>query len=173
MVGILATLVWRGKRNAVRAARFVGLMCDEATDVSTKGKLLVYYRYADLLGKLAVVFAGVEDLSCGLDAPAITASVLHRLLIDGITPSNIFCLTTDGASVVLGHANGLANRMLNLNAVCVAIHCFCHRESLAAKYAAELIPYIGQVFFPYTELLFRFFDFSTKHTQCLHQMVNS
>ena len=51
VLGILATLVWRGKRNAVRAARFVGLMCDEATDCSTKGKVLVYYRYADLLGK--------------------------------------------------------------------------------------------------------------------------
>ena len=59
---VIATIVWRNSRERLKAARFIGIMCDEATDVSIKAKLLSFYRFASDTGELVLQYAGCDDL---------------------------------------------------------------------------------------------------------------
>lgn len=136
-------------------------MIDEATDCMIKAKLLTFYRYASPLGKLVLQYAGCDDLSLGKGAAVITAVLMNRLTLDGISMEKVVCIGSDGASVMIGHLGGVAARLCQMNCVCIGIHCVCHRYGLVNKDAFSLSPYIKHVFLNYVEFLFRYFDFSS------------
>ena len=64
---------------------------------------------------------------------------------DSIPIEKVLSFGSDGASVMLGCNTGVAKRLLDLNGLCIAIHCVNHRQSLACKGAADDVPYV--VFF--------------------------
>ena len=61
---------------------------------------------------------------------------------------------------MLGHAGGVAGRLLFMNLLLVAFHCVNHRGALAIEGAADESSYLINKFIPTIEALGRFFKFS-------------
>ena len=57
-----------------------------------------------------------------------------------ISLTKIFGFGSDGASVMVGRATGVAVRLKEHNTEIISIHCGAHRLALASLQAAESIP---------------------------------
>jgi hypothetical protein len=156
----IASVLWEERQELISGKK-IAVICDEVKDSSNKQQLLIFYRTSDRKGEVLVIFAGAIDLHLGAGSDVLTAAILHQLAEDNISVKDVVCITTDGASPMLGKDHGLSRRLLEMNKICVAVHCSCHRQSLACKGSTEAIPYLNH-WFDTLGILYRFFYFSPK-----------
>jgi hypothetical protein len=165
-VEVLAMAVRNQVLNLVARSKYVGVLIDEGSDITQTSQLVVYYKLV-VDGKPLVVFAGVEELICG-DGETVFGALLHRLKKDGISLDQLVAFGSDGASVMLGHKDGVAGRLLALNVILVAFHCVNHRGALGVENAADECPYLTNKFVPTLEHLGRYFRFSNARTRSFY-----
>lgn len=109
------------------------LQIDESTDVSNKALLLIFVRYKhgdDFLEDL---------LTCAELATRTTATETFAVMDKYITQQGLFwekCvgICTDGAAAMTGIHSGLVRLIQTVSPKAKWIHCFLHREALAAKH---------------------------------------
>ncbi|KAJ8334192.1 hypothetical protein SKAU_G00398310 [Synaphobranchus kaupii] len=151
------------------ASQFVGLMCDETTDISTTKELVLLTRLVDSNGQAKSTFAKVIPLQDGT-ADTIAAALKTWLQEKNISIKKVMGFGSDGAAVMTGRKNGVAVLLQKENPLMTAIHCICHRLALPVGQAGERVPYIKNHFKPNLGELFRFFAYSACRMARLHQI---
>ena len=164
VLSCIATIIWWKTQQLIQRSSFLSVICDGSTDIANLIQLVVLYRIVLPDGKVMIVFGSIEEMPFGEDASAVVAAISLALKNDKKDIKRVPCFATDGASVMCGHIDGAAGRLLRRNRYMICHHCVCHRECLGCKAAAEEIAYLCDVFFPYIEALFRWFDNSPKRT---------
>jgi len=116
---------------------FFSILIDESTDISVSKHLIVYVKYLDNWEPKTSFLGLVRVDSC--DAASITKSLIGYLMKKDLNLKLMYGFTSDGASVMLGNANGVATRLKQeINALILNIHCVAHRIELAAVHSAEI-----------------------------------
>uniref|UniRef100_A0A673IJH3 HAT C-terminal dimerisation domain-containing protein n=1 Tax=Sinocyclocheilus rhinocerous TaxID=307959 RepID=A0A673IJH3_9TELE len=116
----------------VRASPLFAIQIDESTDISKMALLLAFVRYnwegathEDLLmcNELPTRTTGDECFRC-LDG---------YFAQNGLDWKNCVGICTDGAASMTGKHSGVVRKILDRAPEATWVHCFLHRESLAAK----------------------------------------
>ena len=113
----------------------VGLLTDEATDISVTSQLITFIQFFNkTLGKTDTAFLGIRDIfeeHDSLDAKTITEKLEHLLQENNLSVESVAAMATDGASVMTGRNEGVVAKLRrkNLNDV----HCICHNLQLACN----------------------------------------
>ncbi|XP_056118464.1 SCAN domain-containing protein 3-like [Rhinichthys klamathensis goyatoka] len=116
----------------VRASPLFAIQIDESTDISKMALLLAFVRY-NCEG------ATHEDLlMCNELSTRTTADECFNCLDDyftknGLVWKNCVGICTDGAAAMTGKHSGVVRNFLDRAPEATWVHCFLHRESLAAK----------------------------------------
>ena len=66
-------------------------------------------------------------------------SVNQLVNVRGLQYKDLIVVSTDGASTMIGHENGLVSFLKKNNPNLIIVHCLAHRESLAAIDASKKI----------------------------------
>ena len=115
-------------------------------------------------------FVGNVDVANGT---AITITEKLQDVIDslGIYWSKVICMSSDGASVMVGRKNGVATKLKEFNPAMINIHCAGHRLSLAVSQATGGIPYLTN-YKVNVKSLFNYFRFSSVRYNRLREIQN-
>ena len=92
-------------------------------------------------------------------AMTITEKLKEIFLSLNIPWNKVVCVSSDGASVMVGRINGVSTKLKQINPAMINIHCAGHRLSLAVSQATEGIPYFTN-FKANVKTLFNFFHYS-------------
>lgn len=161
-VEVLANCVRAKTLGMIAASPFVGVMIDEATDITVTSQLVVYYKLC-VNGEPKVVFAGAEKLIAG-DGYTVASALRHRLKKDAVPIHKLVAFGSDGAGVMLGHVTGVAGRLCSVNPILIAIHCASHRSALGIEGAVDECAYLTNKYIPTVEHLGRYFGYSHART---------
>ncbi len=116
----------------MRASPLFAIEIDESTDISKMALLLAFVRY---------IWEGAthEDLLMCNELPTrMTANECFRCLDgyftqNGLDWKNCIGICTDSAASMTGKHSGVVRKILDRAPEATWVHCFLHRESLAAK----------------------------------------
>ena len=131
--------------NQINNAQFVTVLSDGSTDSSITEQEMFFVRTCSA-GRISVSFAGIKQVEKG-NAQAIHAALKHTITSseflgipwDNFT-SKLVGLGCDGASVMLGHKNGLVALLKQSQPSLVEVHCFAHKLELSFKDAVKKSP---------------------------------
>ena len=143
----LATVVWWKTQQKLDRSPFYSVIVDGSTDIANMTQLVILCRIVlPEQSAVEILFASIEELPFGEDASAVVAAITLALKRDNRDIDRFPCFASDGASVMCGHVDGAAGRLLHRNRFMICHHCVCHRECLGCKAAAEELHYICDVF---------------------------
>ncbi|CAI7862361.1 unnamed protein product [Closterium sp. NIES-53] len=119
----------------IKPSAWYGLSFDESTD-RARGKHLIIYIMFERNEEVVNQFFGHLTLE-KCDAVSIYNAILSFLHSKDLSLNMLVGVSTDGASVMTGSKGGVVALLRKRCPWLVAVHCVAHRESLAAKDAAE------------------------------------
>ena len=158
LLTILGEEVKRLVQCQIQLSPYLGLICDETTDLSTS-KALVLYTKVVVNDHVQTYFLGVSELTDGT-AETVTESIKT---IDGLSMERVVAFGSDGPAVMVGRENGVAARLSTDQKSLVSIHCVAHRLALAVSESAETVPDVKR-FKGYVKGLFTYFHRSANRT---------
>ena len=168
MVEVLSATVREEILAEVHASPFVGILCDESTDISVTKQLVVYIKYITQNGDTCVRFLKLIDLSDG-KAVSIEKALIDLCAEVQIPIEKVAAFGSDGASVMVGHHGGVATLLKAHVPHLVSIHCVAHRLALATSHASESVSYIKK----YSKVLQTIYAFYHRSSVCvstLHEL---
>ncbi|CAI7855504.1 unnamed protein product, partial [Closterium sp. NIES-54] len=138
-----STYLQESQRLHILESPWMGISLDESTD-RVHGKHLIIY--ATFFKNTTVVIEFLTLITVDrCDAASLTSAVVHYLTAIGVDLQKISGISTDGASVMTGTNNGVVARLRMRNPHLASIHCIAHRETLAARDAADAVPELCMV----------------------------
>ena len=145
--------------NEIRASQFFALMADETTDVAVIMEVIVYARFLSKQRKIKMAFIGMIGIPDGCAATIM--GVLTKICDDDNLDleHKMVAFGRDGASVMIGHRNGVSALLKQVAPWIIATHCVDHRLALATAQAADEIPYVKK-FKAILGQLYRFYSYS-------------
>ena len=117
----------------------IGLLTDEATDISVTSQLISFIQFFNkVLGKTDTAFLGIQDVLEEHDAPdakTITEKLEHLLQENGLSVESVGAMATDGAKVMTGRNEGVVAKLRRkkTNKNLIGVHCICHNLQLAGN----------------------------------------
>ena len=116
-----------------KATRHI-LIIDESNNISSTKMLILYMKYCrptadDYRLMTKTVFAGIIPLAC-CDSHSILEEIKKYYTTKHIDIQKMVMFTSDGAAVMLGKRNGVANLLKNFVPHIMEQHCVAHREDL-------------------------------------------
>lgn len=125
--------------------RFLSLMADGGTDVSTKELELIYVRYLDQ-GSVVNKFLKVHELK-DATADGIISTIGEAIEQAGVNDwkQALVHMGTDGASVYTGRHNGVVAKLTQEIPWLTGIHCVADNLELAALDALKTESAVGEV----------------------------
>ncbi|MCO5570518.1 hypothetical protein L7F22_024241 [Adiantum nelumboides] len=123
----------------LKASRFYSIMIDESIDISCDQHMIVYASFIEDCEPVTV-FLGLLEVEEG------TSHHLHEratfiLAEMQLKRSNMICIRTDGAPVMVGRLNGVTTHFKRENPFMTSIHCLAHRASLCLVDAVKVSAY--------------------------------
>jgi hypothetical protein len=105
---------------------------DESTDVGNDAQLMVFVRYEGSmdLEEEFLFCSPLETTTTGADVFAMVDKFQQE---EGLSWADCVSLCTDGAPAMLGVRQGFTARVKQVNPNVGVVHCFLHRENLAAQ----------------------------------------
>lgn len=103
-VKVLSSCIEQDVLSEIHQAKYVGLLCDETTDVSITKQLIIYCRYV-MAGEVNMRYLKIKDLPNG------TAETVENALVSAcqeadIPLTKVMGFGSDGASVMVGSKTG-------------------------------------------------------------------
>ncbi|KAK5848763.1 hypothetical protein PBY51_008456 [Eleginops maclovinus] len=122
----------------IASSRYVGVIVDETTNITVE-KMLITYLSLQQNGEPETVFMGNYAIPSGT-AECIAAKIKDVLSGRGVAMSRVVGLGSDGANVMVGRKNGVAQQLRQNDCpYLVNIHCGAHRTALAARDASKAV----------------------------------
>ena len=117
-------------------------MADKTTDVAVIKEVIVYARFLSKQRKIKTAFIGMIGIPDGCAATII--GVLTKICDDNNLDlkHKMVAFGSDGASVMIGHRNGVSALLKQVAPWIIATHCVAQRLSLETAQAADDIPYV-------------------------------
>ncbi|XP_070533136.1 zinc finger MYM-type protein 1-like [Ptychodera flava] len=168
LVQVMADQISREQMNKLNGSLYIGLMCDESTDISVTKELVLYGRYTDK-GVVGSCFLEIIPIKDGT-AVTITSAIQHWLEKNKIGIQKVMGFGSDGAACMVGRKGGVATLLAKENPMMISIHCIAHRLSLAVSQAAGRVNLLRDSFKPNLSELFRFYDYSGVRMAKLHDI---
>ncbi|CAG8776430.1 12701_t:CDS:2, partial [Cetraspora pellucida] len=169
-IAAIAHVIEEAIFNELRASKAWSLMIDESNTISNEKNLAIVSRH--ILHNLPVFrYLGIVKLQ-NASSNAIFNELDRFILAKHLPLETLYHFGSDGASVNLGHVNGIATKLKNRHPFLTEHHCISHRLALASKDAAEQTPY----FESYDETvrqLYSYFSRSYSRLQALRMMQNT
>ena len=119
----------------LKSSRFISVMADESTDVSSKEEVSICGRWLES-GKPVEHFLGIIHARV-VTAEALTHYLLQFLQDKGIPIQKLRGLGFDGTNTMSGNKSGVQIRMRCHAPSALFVHCRCHQLQLAAVHAAN------------------------------------
>ena len=140
-----------------------GLLADEVTDISVQQQLIVFVKFIDG-NKADTKFLDCRQVTGGATAGNITDTIKAGLDEAALPIDDMKSFVSDGANVMVGRENGVAERLRRLkkDPSFINIHCVAHRLALACADSDE-IKYLNDVALILKQL-WQFFENSPKRT---------
>ena len=121
----------------LRQSPALGLMIDESTDLGMEKHLIVFINYLDK-GILQTSYLTLIKLTAA-DANVVFSSLVGYLRACDIDIRKVYGFSSDGAAVMVGKQNGVAQRLKNENEYMLSMHCVAHKLALSSLDAAKSI----------------------------------
>ncbi len=166
---IMASIIEEDLLSKVQDSRFISIIIDESTDVSVQKRLILYIKLLNGASAETHFVRNVEVVNG--TAETITSKLQEIMESLGIPWKKVVCLSSDGASVMVGRLTGVATRLKEFNPAMMNIHCAGHRLSLAVSQATHGIPYLTK-FETNIKSLFNFFHYSAVRYNHLREVQN-
>ena len=134
-----------------QAARCFGLLIDDLTDIAVQEQMICFIQYIDVKASKHIKFLLTTNLlggeSSSANSPTIKAALLKGLEDKSLDNRKFSSICTDGASVMTGEQNCLAELLRKEFPKILTFHCVCHRLALATVDTSkeEDIKYIDNV----------------------------
>ena len=128
----------------LKASPYSSLMADESTDISVTKNLILYIRYLKPDQRSVTRYFKLLSLAQS-DAATIYSVISDFLTSKNIPKAKLVGWASDGCEVMLGIHTGVQARLKADVPYLTSIHCVAHREALAARQAAEKVPYLQKV----------------------------
>lgn len=128
--------------DSMKQSLCVAVLTDESTDISVKGKLVVYVKFVDVNFDVKNHFVGNFEK----DATTITNMLITVLTERGVPSEKILFLGSDGASVMTGVKNGVSAQLKRISPYLLNIHCVAHRLALCTSQAASKLDTMQKYF---------------------------
>ena len=119
-------------QDSLRAAKFISIMADGATDVSCLQEEIVFVRFVSS-GAPKTMYVGLEEVESS-KAPGILKAI--KSVMDTIDPQwmqKLISTGTDGASVMMGRKGGVVSLIKQDAPQVIGIHCVAHNLELAFR----------------------------------------
>ncbi|CAH2226763.1 jg14191, partial [Pararge aegeria aegeria] len=117
---------------AVKASTFFAIQLDESTDVAQCCQLIVFVRYIqNETIKDELLFS--KELTTTSKASDIMTAISEFFDRHELSWTKLIGVCTDGAPAMLGSRSGFVQLVREKNPNVITIHCFIHRQALAAK----------------------------------------
>lgn len=117
---------------AVKESKFYAIQLDESTDVAQCCELLVFVRYMQN-EKINEELLFSMELTTTSKAIDIMTAVTEFFSKHELSWQNLIGVCTDGAPAMIGSRSGFVTLVRQKNPNVCVIHCFIHRQALAAK----------------------------------------
>ncbi|XP_046681621.1 LOW QUALITY PROTEIN: protein ZBED8-like [Homalodisca vitripennis] len=118
--------------DAIKKSPFFAIRLDESTDIAQCSHLLVYVRYIENERMKDELMFSTELLTT-TKAVDVMEAVSDFFKKHELSWQKLIGVCTDGAPSMLGSRSGFVQLVKEKNADVVGIHCFIHRQALAAK----------------------------------------
>lgn len=122
----------------IAESEFLSVSCDETTDISNTGKLILYVKVIDDKLDTKSYFVGDYDIT-DKTANAITDKLMDCFNEAGIDIQKTMALGSDGASTMTGVRNGVGVQLRRQNPYMLQFHCAAHKLALCTSQAAEKV----------------------------------
>ena len=132
---------------AITKCSAVGLLCDDAMDVSVVEQFIGFVQFYDSgQQNVEVKFLFAEDALENSDSA--NSQALYDIVIkqfESIGLRKLTGLCTDGASVMVGKREGLAAKLRRDCPDMINLHCVCHKLALACADADQELKYVDHM----------------------------
>ncbi|KAL9977260.1 hypothetical protein ACROYT_G014644 [Oculina patagonica] len=132
---------------AITNCSAVGLLCDDAMDVSVVEQFIGFVQFYDSgQQNVEVKFLFAEDALENSDSA--NSQALYDIVIkqfESIGLRKLTGLCTDGASVMVGKKEGLAAKLRRVCPDMINLHCVCHKLALACADADQELKYVDHM----------------------------
>ena len=130
-------------KNIILSNSKISVLIDEGTSAGNKSCLTIHLKYfKDIEASPIIVFLDLVELA-KTDATTITTAIYKCLdrwgFSDDFLKNNWVCITTDGASVMLGQKSGVATLVSQRYHHVIGWHCANHRLELAVGDALDTL----------------------------------
>ncbi|XP_074851770.1 zinc finger protein 862-like [Carettochelys insculpta] len=140
----IAEVERRALKEKLEKCKFFSLISDGVADKAIKGAAVVYVRFA-YEGKVHCQIVGVQSVDKS-DASTIKNAIVKSLQINlqlNLSSQDwarkLVGFGSDGADVMVGENNGVAQLLKEIQPCVQSVHCFAHRLELAYKEALKSI----------------------------------
>ncbi|KAJ8311704.1 hypothetical protein KUTeg_011059 [Tegillarca granosa] len=127
--------------DSMKQARWISVLTDESTDITVKGKLIIYVKFVDI--NFDVKSHYLRDFEIGEKGAATFTDMITSVL-------------KERASVMTGVKNGVSARLKKLSPYLTNIHCVAHRLTLCTSQAATKLDTLQQYKTVLTNLYYYF-----------------
>ena len=116
------------------------------------------------------IFGGLIDIAKA-DADSIELAIEDILDTHGVPHEKLVAFCSDGASVMTGIRNGVAQLLKErMNPSMISLHCICHRLALCCKDASHCVDYMETIMEPTLNNLYFFYEFSPQRKGSLLEL---
>ena len=136
-------------------SEFLSISCDETTDISNTGKLILYVKTVDEKLNTSSYFIGDYDIT-DKTANGLTTKLKDCFEEAGIDIMKTMALGTDGASTMTGRKNGVGAQLRRENPYMIQFHCAAHKLALCTSQAAENVTLLKRYKETLTSIYFYF-----------------
>ena len=119
-------------------SEFLSISCDETTDISNTGELIVYTMVVDADLRVKTYFVGDYDI-VDKTADGLTSKLKECFEEAGIDLTKVMALGSDGAATMTGCRNGVGVQLQRLNPLMIQFHCAARKLALCTSQAAESV----------------------------------
>ncbi|CAH1106766.1 unnamed protein product [Psylliodes chrysocephalus] len=118
---------------------FFSIIIDETTDISAKKCLVIIVRYFSQIEKKVDSFFGLIEV-VSATADSIFKAVISLIEKLNIPIANIIGFSSDNASVMMGHINGVKAKFMEIIPNIFVMGCLSHSMHLCASKACAKLP---------------------------------
>lgn len=135
----------------VHEARTYGLLVDDASDIAVMEQMVAFISYVNHETSIPQVdFLSITNVLADASNEGANSRVLFKEVVQQLEQcelevTNLTSLVTDGAAVMTGRRSGLATLLKEVSNQLIAIHCICHKLSLACMKSNDQTKYLAIV----------------------------